>query len=244
MQHGGQQDPPQLPGGHQRIVQVAAALVATVLAQWRRLRAERAAKRRRRIRRAVQWLVARQGRARRALGALMARLRLWGWYLRGRYRIRRCWAEPIATDWWEDDVLGLWGDRQWLAHFRMTRATFFEIVEELRPLLERTPTVMRRPIPVEKRVAIGIWRLATPSVHRTTATQFGVGISTAAQIVLEVCFALESSLLSRIVRLGDVREVSGPLGGGGMTASARPPPRPASRAVGEPQWRRSLPCPR
>ena len=110
-------------------------------------------------------------------------------------------------------MLRLWSNEQWLANFRMTRGTFVEIMAELRPLLEMRVTVMRRPIPIEKRVAIGIWRLATPCVHRTAATHFDVGRSMAAQIVLEVCFALESRLLSRLIHLGDVREVSGPEGG-------------------------------
>ncbi|XP_062980919.1 uncharacterized protein LOC134397858 [Elgaria multicarinata webbii] len=66
---------------------------------------------------------------------------------------------------------------------------------------------MRRPIPVEKRLAITLWRLATPCVYRTTAEQFGVGCSTAAQIVLEVCFAMEMTLLARTVKIGNVAEI-------------------------------------
>ena len=189
-----------------------AMLVATV-AQCRRLRAKLAARWRRRRRRAMGWLVARRGRARCALRAVIARMRFWGWYLQRRYRVCCFWVLHARKDWRENDVLRLWSDEQWLANFCMTRGTFVEIVAELWPLLERRVTVMHRPIPIEKRVAIGIWRLATPCVQRMAATQFGVGCSMAAQIVLDVCFALESRLLSRLIHLGDVREVSGPEGG-------------------------------
>ncbi|XP_074975976.1 uncharacterized protein LOC142069261 isoform X2 [Caretta caretta] len=37
---------------------------------------------------------------------------------------------------------------------------------------------MRATLPVEKRVAIALWKLATPDCYRLVANQFGVGKST------------------------------------------------------------------
>ena len=51
-------------------------------------------------------------------------------------------------------------------------------------------TVFGPAIPVEKRVAIGIWRLATGNSYRTVAKTFAVGKSTAVAITHEFCRAL------------------------------------------------------
>ncbi|XP_054842101.1 uncharacterized protein LOC129334205 [Eublepharis macularius] len=62
---------------------------------------------------------------------------------------------------------------------------------------------MRQPIPVEKRVAIAIWYLANANCYREVREQFGVGLSTVGEIVLEVCCAMELDLLRKTVCLGD-----------------------------------------
>ena len=46
------------------------------------------------------------------------------------------------------------------------------------------------PIPVEKRVAIGVWRVATGEAFRSIAKTFAVGKSTATQICHEFCETL------------------------------------------------------
>ena len=49
---------------------------------------------------------------------------------------------------------------------------------------------MRRAIPVEKRVAVALWRLATGNSYRTTGVVFGVGRCTALKLKDEFCSAL------------------------------------------------------
>ena len=49
---------------------------------------------------------------------------------------------------------------------------------------------MRRAIPVEKRVAVALWRLATGNSYRTTGLVFGVGRCTALKLKDEFCSAL------------------------------------------------------
>uniref|UniRef100_A0A8D0CDG2 KRAB domain-containing protein n=1 Tax=Salvator merianae TaxID=96440 RepID=A0A8D0CDG2_SALMN len=120
---------------------------------------------------------------------------------------RRYWVCPKNAVWWENFVTTIWDDDKWHVHFRMSRATFFEIVEQLRPTLQRRRTNMREPISVEKRVAIAIWWLANNAFYRTVAERFGVGRSTVAKIVVEVCLAIELVLLQQTVHLGDVRMI-------------------------------------
>ena len=49
---------------------------------------------------------------------------------------------------------------------------------------------MRRAIPVEKRVAVALWRLATGNSYRTKGLVFGVGRCTALKLKDEFCLAL------------------------------------------------------
>ena len=49
---------------------------------------------------------------------------------------------------------------------------------------------IRRAIPVEKRVAVALWRLATRNSYRTTGLVFGVGRCTALKLEDEFCSAL------------------------------------------------------
>ncbi|XP_061475754.1 uncharacterized protein LOC133381148 [Rhineura floridana] len=120
---------------------------------------------------------------------------------------RSVWVRDRSRSWWETEVLKYWDDDLWLANFRMTRATLSEIADLLRPHLERQGTNMRNAIPVEKRLAITVWWLATLECYREVAVNFGVGKSTVGDIVVEVCLAIEHVLLSRTVNIGQHQEI-------------------------------------
>ncbi|XP_054843582.1 putative nuclease HARBI1 [Eublepharis macularius] len=115
---------------------------------------------------------------------------------------RRYWIYPRSRDWWDNFVTAIWDDQLWIENFRMTRETFNELVHSIGHRLSRQRTRLRNPISVEMRVAIALWYLANCSTYRQCMNQFGVGISTVAGIVLEVCLAIELELLSRVVCLG------------------------------------------
>ncbi|XP_054836350.1 uncharacterized protein LOC129330343 [Eublepharis macularius] len=85
----------------------------------------------------------------------------------------------------------------------MSRGTFMELVGVLRPTLERQATNMREPISVENRVAVAVWCLATGACYRVAVDKFIVGLPTVSDAVLEVCFAIERELLSKMVSLGE-----------------------------------------
>lgn len=77
-----------------------------------------------------------------------------------------------------------------------------EVVAVLHPRMERQATRMRRPIPVEKRVAVAIWYLATNVTYRDLQELFGIGLSTIGEIVIEFCHCVEVDLFGKVVRLG------------------------------------------
>uniref|UniRef100_A0A8C8SFE4 DDE Tnp4 domain-containing protein n=1 Tax=Pelusios castaneus TaxID=367368 RepID=A0A8C8SFE4_9SAUR len=120
---------------------------------------------------------------------------------------RQCWARETNTDWWDRIAMTQWDDEQWLQNFRMRKGTFLELCKELSPALRRKDTTMRPALTVEKRVAIALWKLATPDCYRSVGSQFGVGKSTVGAVVMQVCRAINKLLLRRLVTLGNVQDI-------------------------------------
>ena len=98
------------------------------------------------------------------------------------------------------DIISAWDDEEWKRNFRVSRATFRYLCNELRTKLQHESTI-RETVLVEKRVAIALWRLGTNVEYRTISHLFGVGISTACNIVHEVCKATVDTLLQRYVKI-------------------------------------------
>ena len=85
---------------------------------------------------------------------------------RPRYRHQRApsrfWIKPGKTQvWWDNFVNNVVPREEWKENFRMTRATFLSLCEEIRPCINRRQsTVVRRPIEVERQVAATLYYLA------------------------------------------------------------------------------------
>ena len=116
--------------------------------------------------------------------AITAALRL----LQGNRLQRRLWVKPRSASFFQDIVPG-WNDADFKGNFRISRATFAYLVNELQPVLERQE-FLRSSIPVDQRVAIALWRLGTNIEYRSISHLFGVGLSSTCVIVHQVCFAL------------------------------------------------------
>ncbi|XP_077514205.1 uncharacterized protein LOC144125014 [Amblyomma americanum] len=80
--------------------------------------------------------------------------------------------------------------------FRVSPATFRYEVELLQSVLQRQVTNMRKPITVEKRVAVGLYRLCSSAEDRTIAHLFGIGRSTVNTVSREFCQAVVNNLES------------------------------------------------
>ena len=91
----------------------------------------------------------------------------------------------------------------------MNRATFQILCNKLRPHIERKSTKFRRTVPLEARVAITLWRLGTNAEYRAIAELFGVGRSTACEIVLETYEAITLHLLAKYVHFPQWRKPPG-----------------------------------
>ena len=118
--------------------------------------------------------------------------------------------KPRSNSWWEDVVNATFTSDDWLENLRMSKTTFLYVCSELRLAVEKNDTSMRKAIPVEQRVALTLWFLATGTDFRTIGHLFGVSKSTVCVVTKQVCNALVSILLPKYIRFpsGDgLREV-------------------------------------
>ncbi|KAM0912786.1 hypothetical protein ACQ4PT_012591 [Festuca glaucescens] len=118
----------------------------------------------------------------------------------GRGGGRRVWVRERSTEWWDRLSSPACPDAEFRNAFRMSRATFDALCDELSAAVAKEDTALRAAIPVHQRVAVCLWRLATGEPLREVSRRFGLGISTCHNIVLQVCAALTAVLLPRTVR--------------------------------------------
>eukprot|EP00794_Sanderia_malayensis_P017876 gene17876-19655_t len=120
---------------------------------------------------------------------------------------RAIWCKSRSGNWWESIVLNCFTDQDWLKNFRMKKATFVFICEQLRPYLQKEDSNMRKAIPVEKRLAIALWRLATGSYYNTIGHLFGISEASACRICDEVCSLVATKLLPRFIKFPEGAEL-------------------------------------
>ncbi|XP_077057586.1 uncharacterized protein LOC143710531 [Siphateles boraxobius] len=112
------------------------------------------------------------------------------------------WAFNRATEWWDVIVPGF-TNAQWVQNFRMSEETFIYLYNKLRPVMERQDTSFRKCVPLKKRVAIALWKLATGSEYRTVGHLFGVSVTTVCRCVQEFTAAAETLLVPEQFRYPD-----------------------------------------
>ena len=111
--------------------------------------------------------------------------------LAARRRPRTAWVFPRPQNWFQgllnNQALEFW----WKENFRVSRETFDHICRLVGPNLQRQDTRLREAIPVPKRVAVGIWRLATGECYRSCGMVVGLAKPTAVkcchEFVREIC---------------------------------------------------------
>ena len=98
---------------------------------------------------------------------------------------RRAWAWPRPQNWFDALLASRQLDILWKPNFRMERETFEELSRIFRGDLMKQETRMRKLVSLEKRIAVGLWRLSTGNSYRSCGLQFGLGKSTAKVISQE-----------------------------------------------------------
>ena len=112
---------------------------------------------------------------------------------------RSLWAKERSSFWWDHIVNRTFCCRDWLENFRMSQMTFLYICNEISSTIKKADTAMRNAIPVEQRVALTLWFLATNADYRTIGHLFGVSKSTVCIVMKEVCAAIVKHLLPQYI---------------------------------------------
>ncbi|KAK7938683.1 hypothetical protein WMY93_002009 [Mugilogobius chulae] len=114
----------------------------------------------------------------------------------------RAWSTPRSTRWW-DATVPAFTEEEWLDNFRMSEETFEYLCVRLKCALERRDTSFRQCVPVRKRVAVALWRLATNAEYRTISHLFGVSRSVVYRCVRDFCEAICTHLLPELITFPD-----------------------------------------
>ncbi|CAK6977085.1 uncharacterized protein LOC127636332, partial [Scomber scombrus] len=104
------------------------------------------------------------------------------------------WAHPRSRYWW-DTIVPDFTSVQFMQNFRVSRESFQYICSQMRHVMGKRNTNYRLCVPIQKRVAIAIWKLATGGEYRTISHLFGVGLSTVFNCVQDFCNAVIKVLL-------------------------------------------------
>ncbi|GBG64765.1 hypothetical protein CBR_g46722 [Chara braunii] len=113
---------------------------------------------------------------------------------------RKLWQRARSQAWWDRCCRPSFTEFEFRHCFRMGRRPFEYICDELAPIIAKQDTMLRAAIPVNQRVAVCLWRLATGEPLRSVSKRFGLGISTCSIIMLDVCNALNRVLLPRHIQ--------------------------------------------
>lgn len=94
------------------------------------------------------------------------------------------WTFSHTSEWWDAIVPGF-THTQWVHNFRMSEETFLCFCAKLHSEMEKHDTNFRVSVPLKKRVAIALWKLATNSDYRSIGHLFGVSKTTSCRCVQE-----------------------------------------------------------
>ena len=90
------------------------------------------------------------------------------------------YVKPRTEDLWVNYMLGRWSEDEFKRKFRVTFTQYKELCDMLQPRLQGGSTNYKKPLSVEKKVAIGLYRLSREHCTYSTLEEiFAVGEGTA-----------------------------------------------------------------
>ena len=102
---------------------------------------------------------------------------------------RSIWSLKKNDEWWTG-VVPLMTDEQFKDNFRLERSTLRKLLQQVAPYFKRTDTNYRLCIPVEKKVCCALYAMGSTAELRTIGHLFGIGKSTAGELLHEFCSIL------------------------------------------------------
>ncbi|KAG8012315.1 Protein ALP1-like [Nibea albiflora] len=108
--------------------------------------------------------------------------------------------------WRERVVLKEFSDKEWKENFRMTGRTFDKLCGLMLSIMKPEDVTMHAPVPLQMRVAIMLYKLASCSEYRVVAKQFGVHKSTVRKFVYIFCKGMVSSVIQSFIKVPTAEE--------------------------------------
>lgn len=90
----------------------------------------------------------------------------------------------------------------------MSRANFCELVAALAPFMSPECNYVREPVPVDKRIAIALYKLASCCEYRVVANQFGIHKSTVQKFLYLFCSTVKRHLSNKFIYLPSTEEAT------------------------------------
>lgn len=116
-------------------------------------------------------------------------------------RYKRIWMKDRSEDHWNRIVLGRYSDADWLEDFRMSKGSFVQLCKQLFNELKPKPAFLqsRKPLSVEKQVAIALYKLASCAEYRVVGAVFGVHKSTVKKCLYKVVTAINKVIAPIVI---------------------------------------------
>lgn len=114
---------------------------------------------------------------------------------------RAAWMRQRRQDWWDRIVATNFNDNDWRENFRMSRHNFCLLVAAVAPFVSPCENYVRAPVPLGKRVATALYKLASCGEYRIVANQFGVHKSTVKKFFYMFCHSVTTHLAKEYVKL-------------------------------------------
>ncbi|XP_065061675.1 uncharacterized protein LOC135688686 [Rhopilema esculentum] len=115
---------------------------------------------------------------------------------------RRFWVRRGRTQvWWNNFKENVMVKEEWRENFRMSRETFTELCDELRPYIQKQRTHLRESNDVETQVAMTLYYMSDKGRYRKVANSFGVARSTVSMVIRRVTKAISQHLGSKYIKL-------------------------------------------
>jgi hypothetical protein len=102
----------------------------------------------------------------------------------------RWYVKPRSTCWFEESLFEIYTPDMFYDILRMNRRTFDRLVNDLRPYIQGQDTHWRKPIGVEKKVVVTLYKLMHGVCIPLVADKAAFGKSTVGQILRQVCTAI------------------------------------------------------
>jgi len=118
-------------------------------------------------------------------------------------RPRRAWVFLRPQNWFQELLNNRALNNWWKENFQVSQATFEFICRLVGPAIARQNTTKRVAVPVEKRVVVSLWRLATVECYRSCGLMIGLAKPTVVKCYHEF---VEASCVSRMISKSSLPE--------------------------------------